>query len=178
MLHSPQCIMGYAQPRDWLAWLGFISLLAHRLRHCRFLLNSFQVILPWDATWQKRGPRAACSSFEPSARLTEKNINYSLLLHKSIKYCHVEWILTGFGLVIGFTGLLNTTWLHFTNHYHTKVSVLSHGLHCVAWQWLPTVAVPLLPGSHPRRLAAISHQPPTLLTAVSGLSRNGSWSSL
>jgi hypothetical protein len=28
---------------------------------------------------------------------------------------------------------------------------------------------PLLPGSCPRRLAAISHQPPTLLTAVSGL---------
>jgi hypothetical protein len=38
--------------------------------------------------------------------------------------------------------------------------------------------VPVLPGSRPRRLAAISHQPPTLLTAVSRLSRNGSWSSL
>jgi hypothetical protein len=31
------------------------------------------------------------------------------------------------------------------------------------------VDVPPLPGSHPRRLAAISHQPPTLLTAVSWL---------
>jgi hypothetical protein len=40
------------------------------------------------------------------------------------------------------------------------------------------VDVPLLPGSRPRRLATISHQPPTLLTAVSRLSRNGSWSSL
>jgi hypothetical protein len=37
------------------------------------------------------------------------------------------------------------------------------------------VGVPLLLGSHPRRLAAISHQPPTLLTADSGLSHNGNW---
>jgi hypothetical protein len=34
--------------------------------------------------------------------------------------------------------------------------------------------VPLLPGSRPHRLVAILHQPPTLLTAISGLSRNGS----
>jgi hypothetical protein len=40
------------------------------------------------------------------------------------------------------------------------------------------VDVPLLPGSRPRRLAAISHQTPTLLTAASRLSRNESWSSL
>jgi hypothetical protein len=32
------------------------------------------------------------------------------------------------------------------------------------------VDVPLFPGSHPRRLAAISHQPPTLLIAISWLS--------
>jgi hypothetical protein len=38
--------------------------------------------------------------------------------------------------------------------------------------------VPLLPGSRPLRLAAISHPPPTLLTAVSRLSRNGSWFSV
>jgi hypothetical protein len=31
------------------------------------------------------------------------------------------------------------------------------------------VDVPLLPGSHPCRLAAISHQPPTLLTSISRL---------
>jgi hypothetical protein len=43
---------------------------------------------------------------------------------------------------------------------------------------VPTVEVPLFPGSRPRRLAAISHQPPTLLTAVSGFSRNGSRPSL
>jgi hypothetical protein len=40
------------------------------------------------------------------------------------------------------------------------------------------VDVPLLPGLRPRRLAAISHQPPTLLTAVSRFLCNGSWSSL
>jgi hypothetical protein len=40
------------------------------------------------------------------------------------------------------------------------------------------VDFPLLPGSRPRRLAAISHQPPTLLAAVSILLCNGSWSSL
>jgi hypothetical protein len=38
--------------------------------------------------------------------------------------------------------------------------------------------VPLLPGSCPRTLPAISHQTRTLLTAVSRLSRSGSWSSL
>jgi hypothetical protein len=40
------------------------------------------------------------------------------------------------------------------------------------------VDIPLLLGSCPHKLAAISHQPPTLLTAVSRLPRNGSWSSL
>jgi hypothetical protein len=34
------------------------------------------------------------------------------------------------------------------------------------------VQILLLPSSCPRRLAAISHQPPTLLTAISRLSRN------
>jgi hypothetical protein len=29
--------------------------------------------------------------------------------------------------------LLNNSWLHFTNHYCTQTSVLSHGLHCAAW---------------------------------------------
>jgi hypothetical protein len=43
---------------------------------------------------------------------------------------------------------------------------------------LPTVDVPLIPGSRPRRLAAISHQPPTVPTTVSGLPPNGRWSSL
>jgi hypothetical protein len=61
----------------------------------------------------------------------------------------------GFTLLVGFIG-----------------QCLSHGLHCAAWLRLPTVDVPLLPGSRPRRLAAISHQPPTLLTAVSGPSCN------
>jgi hypothetical protein len=49
---------------------------------------------------------------------------------------------------------------------HTDTSVLSHGLHCAAWYRLPTVDVPLLPGSRPRRLTAISHHPHTLLIAV------------
>jgi hypothetical protein len=39
---------------------------------------------------------------------------------------------------------------------------------------LPTVDVRLLPGSRPRRLAAISHQTPALLTVFSGLYRNES----
>jgi hypothetical protein len=38
--------------------------------------------------------------------------------------------------------------------------------------------LPLFPSSRSRRLATISHQPPTFLTAVSRLARNGSWSSL
>jgi hypothetical protein len=40
------------------------------------------------------------------------------------------------------------------------------------------VDLPLFPGSRPRRLAVISHQPPTLLTAVSRLSHKRSCSSL
>jgi hypothetical protein len=40
------------------------------------------------------------------------------------------------------------------------------------------VEVPLLPGSQPRWLTANSHQIPTLLTAVLGLTRNGSLSLL
>jgi hypothetical protein len=35
------------------------------------------------------------------------------------------------------------SWLHFTDHHHTQTRVLSH----VAWQWLPMVGVPVLPGS-------------------------------
>jgi hypothetical protein len=50
--------------------------------------------------------------------------------------------------------------------------VVWHGLHCAARWCLPTVDVRLLPDSRPRRPAAISHQPPTLLTAVWKLSRN------
>jgi hypothetical protein len=40
------------------------------------------------------------------------------------------------------------------------------------------VDIPLLPGLRPFRLAAVSHKPPTLLTAVSGLSHNCSCSSM
>jgi hypothetical protein len=61
-------------------------------------------------------------------------------------------------------------WLHFTDHCHTKTSVLSHSLHCSAWQRLPTEDVLSLPSPHACRLAVISHQPPTLLHAVSRLS--------
>jgi hypothetical protein len=40
--------------------------------------------------------------------------------------CHVsEWLQTGFGLVIGFLGLLCNTWLHLTNHYHRQTGVHS-----------------------------------------------------
>jgi hypothetical protein len=29
--------------------------------------------------------------------------------------------------------LNHNSWLHFTNHYHTQTSVLSHGRQCAAW---------------------------------------------
>jgi hypothetical protein len=84
-----------------------------------------------------------------------------------------------FWLVIGFIGPLSIKLVTtLRNHYHTNISVLNHGLHCFVWQYLPKADVPLLPGSRPWRLPVISHQPTTLPTAVSGLSRNGSWSSL
>jgi hypothetical protein len=40
----------------------------------------------------------------------------------------IEWLQTGFGLVIGFTGHFYSSWLHFTNHYYAQTSVLSHWL--------------------------------------------------
>jgi hypothetical protein len=60
----------------------------------------------------------------------------------------------------------------FYKSLSNTTGVLIHGLHCTAWQHVPTVHFPLLPGSHPRRLTAISHQPSTLLTAVSRSSLN------
>jgi hypothetical protein len=56
--------------------------------------------------------------------------------------------------------------------------VLNHSLQCSVWQRLPTRGFLLFPGSRLRRLAAISHQPPTLPTAISRLFHTGSWSSL
>jgi hypothetical protein len=47
----------------------------------------------------------------------------------------------GFGF-IGFTGLLHKSWLHFTDHYHTKTSVLSPAglmtiFYCLRFETLP-----------------------------------------
>jgi hypothetical protein len=52
----------------------------------------------------------------------------------------------------------------------------SHGL-VFSVALLRNAATSLLLGSRPRRLATISHKYPTLLTAVLGLSRNGTFSS-
>jgi hypothetical protein len=41
----------------------------------------------------------------------------------------IEWQWTRFGLIIGLTGNLYDSWLHFTSHYHAQTSVLSD----VAW---------------------------------------------
>jgi hypothetical protein len=61
--------------------------------------------------------------------------------------CHViKWLSTGFGLVIRFIRHSYSLWLHFTNHYHAKTSILNHSIHCAAWEDLPTVDVPLLLG--------------------------------
>jgi hypothetical protein len=53
--------------------------------------------------------------------------------------------------------------------------VFLSGLHFTAWEHLLTVDIPLLPGSHPCRLVAISHQPPTLLTLLSQNSLQTEW---
>jgi hypothetical protein len=81
------------------------------------------------------------------------------------------WLYTGFGLVIGFTELLqNVT----TSNYSAIAN--SHTLHFTVADTNSSqsavsspVDTPLLPGSPPRRLAVISHQPPTRITAVSRL---------
>jgi hypothetical protein len=64
-----------------------------------------------------------------------------------------------------------------TRNYSTNIN--SHYLQFTAARAKPSQAslfspvdVPQLSGSYPRRLAAISLQTPTLLTAISGLSRN------
>jgi hypothetical protein len=60
--------------------------------------------------------------------------------------------------VIGFIGHFDhNSLLRFTNHCHTKASIPSYRFHSSARYLLPTVKVPPLPGSRPRRLAAISH---------------------
>jgi hypothetical protein len=65
---------------------------------------------------------------------------------------------------------------HITRDYTLQITITQilvfsvTVFHCSAWQYLPTADIPLLQGSRPRRLAAISHQPPTLPTVVSGLS--------
>jgi hypothetical protein len=66
----------------------------------------------------------------------------------------------GFGLVTGFIAHFNS-WLHFTSHYHTQVSVLCHA----AWQLLSMEYVPLFPGSRLCRQATISCQPHILTAA-------------
>jgi hypothetical protein len=55
----------------------------------------------------------------------------------------------GFRFVIGFIGHFNTQLMaiHFTKHYHRQNSVLSHCLHCAAWQRLRTADIPLPLGS-------------------------------
>jgi hypothetical protein len=45
---------------------------------------------------------------------------------------------------------------NFATHCHSQTCVRSH---CDAWQHLPRVDIPLLPGSYPCRLTAIKHQP-------------------
>jgi hypothetical protein len=39
----------------------------------------------------------------------------------------IDWVWNGNRIY------LKNSWLRFTNHYNTKNSVLSHGLHCAAW---------------------------------------------
>jgi hypothetical protein len=63
--------------------------------------------------------------------------------------------------------------------YTLQINVTHRLVFChVAWWRFPTMIIPLLLGSCHRRLVAISHQLPTLLTAIPRLSHNGSWSSL
>jgi hypothetical protein len=83
----------------------------------------------------------------------------------------IEYLLTGFGLVNEFmkhlhivttsnySAIANSPTLHFTTA-HTKSSQSAVS---------SPEDVLLLLGSRPRRLAAISHQPPALLNAVSRL---------
>jgi hypothetical protein len=89
------------------------------------------------------------------------NTNSTWNSYNTVKWW--EWRYTGFGLITGFIGHIYSSWLHFTNHYHTQTSVLSH----VAWCRLPTSDLTLLPGSRPRRLATISRQPHTLTVGFS-----------
>jgi hypothetical protein len=80
----------------------------------------------------------------------------------------------GFELVIRFIEHLQTVTTVLLL-IHTFCSSLQHVLSLLSLLSSP-VDVPLLLGSCPSRLVAISHQPPTLLTAVSRLSHNHSCS--
>jgi hypothetical protein len=95
-----------------------------------------------------------------------------------IKYSHAI-ALTMDGVWIGKRILLDpeTTRDYTLQISHTETSILTRSS-LTSLLGLPTMDVPLLAGSRPRKLAAISHQPLTLLTAVSRLFCNLSSSSL
>jgi hypothetical protein len=95
---------------------------------------------------------------------------FQFTIHHSSSILSFIWLIID-GVWIGNRIGLSKQLVNTLNKSHyTTTSVLSHGLHCAAWQRLPKMDVLLLPGSRPSRPVAIRHQPPTLLTPVSGLS--------
>jgi hypothetical protein len=96
----------------------------------------------------------------PSVEISNDKIHYKL----ELSYCHVLVTRHGFGLVIGFTGFLQTvTTINYsaiTNSHSLQFTIArtkSMSSLGVATQWLPTVEA--LPRPHLRQWATVSRQP-------------------
>jgi hypothetical protein len=72
---------------------------------------------------------------------------------------------TGFGLVVTFTGLLKQLVTTLYTSHTDQCSQSRSSLRCL----VTASDVRLIPGSRPRRLTAISHQPPILLVSWGGV---------
>jgi hypothetical protein len=90
-----------------------------------------------------------------------------------LKYCHaMEWLCTGFVFTEHLQNVATSNYCASANSRNLQFPTERDNSSQSAVS--SPVDGPLLSGSRPRRLAAISHQPPTLLTAVSRLVYNGS----
>jgi hypothetical protein len=60
-------------------------------------------------------------------------ITHFNIINSNINNVSHARVTTGSGLVIGFTGLLDSAWLRFTNRCRTQTSVVSHVFTAIAW---------------------------------------------
>jgi hypothetical protein len=85
-------------------------------------------------------------------------------------YTFLTLVVTWWSVTIHRIWIGNRVYRNYTSNYSTIINLYALQI-TTARTKSSQLDLTLLPGSRPRRLEAISHQPPTLLTAVSRLSR-------